>query len=134
MALSGHFGWLNPEAWKPLETKSPSPYSRRLLDLISGFDSSIQTGIYASVTGPCYETPAEIGALKAAGADAVGMSTAHEVDTAHRLGLEVGAISLITNRAAGITGEKLSHREVLETAKRQENRLSQLIESLCSQI
>jgi purine-nucleoside phosphorylase len=97
-------------------------------------DPEIAQGVYGGVTGPCYETPAEIRALRAAGADAVGMSTVHEAITAQELGVEVGGLSLITNKAAGLTGEKLNHKEVLETAKKQELRLSRLIENLCRSI
>jgi purine-nucleoside phosphorylase len=93
-------------------------------------ESPVLAGIYAAVTGPCYETPAEIRALRACGADAVGMSTAHEVETAHRIGLECAAISCITNRAAGLTQAPLNHLEVLQEAARQANRLSNWIEAV----
>lgn len=66
-------------------------------------------GVYAWYSGPSFETPAEIRALKTLGADAVGMSTAPEVILARFLGLRVGAISTITNMAAGMSAETLSH-------------------------
>jgi purine-nucleoside phosphorylase len=72
-------------------------------------------GVYAAVLGPNYETPAEIRALRAIGADLVGMSTAPEVIAANHMGVKVLAISCVTNMAAGLHAEKLSHQEVLET-------------------
>jgi purine-nucleoside phosphorylase len=70
------------------------------------------------VSGPSYETPAEIRAFAKLGADAVGMSTVPEAIVARQHGLRVAAVSCITNLAAGISKEKLSHTEVLETAER----------------
>ncbi len=71
-------------------------------------------GVYAAVLGPSYETPAEIRFLKTVGADLVGMSTVAETIAANHMGLEVLGISCVTNVAAGLSGEKLNHREVLE--------------------
>ena len=87
------------------------------------------SGIYAAVTGPCYETPAEIRALKFWGADAVGMSTAREVQAGHELGMECAAVSCITNRAAGLGAAPINHEEVLATAAAQTERLSELLEA-----
>ena len=84
-------------------------------------------GVYAALTGPCYETPAEIRALAACGADAVGMSTAMEAEAAAELGLEVAAISCITNKAAGLGDESLDHTEVLANAKLAVERLMKLV-------
>ncbi|MGO9587924.1 MAG: purine-nucleoside phosphorylase [Limisphaerales bacterium] len=78
----------------------------------------LQRGVYLAVSGPSYETPAEIRAFARLGADAVGMSTVPEAMVARQCGLNVAAISCITNLAAGISKEKLSHAEVLETAER----------------
>ena len=78
----------------------------------------LQRGVYLAVSGPSYETPAEIRAFARLGADAVGMSTVPEAMVARQCGLRVAGISCITNLAAGIGGEKLSHAEVLETAGR----------------
>ncbi len=77
----------------------------------------LQRGVYLAVSGPSYETPAEIRAFARLGADAVGMSTVPEAMVARQCGLNVAAISCITNLAAGIGKEKLSHAEVLETAE-----------------
>lgn len=78
----------------------------------------LQQGVYLAVSGPSYETPAEIRAFATLGADAVGMSTVPETIAARQLGLRVVAVSCITNLAAGISKENLSHAEVLETAER----------------
>jgi purine-nucleoside phosphorylase len=81
-------------------------------------DLKLQRGVYLAVSGPSYETPAEIRAFATLGADAVGMSTVPEAIVARHCGLRVAAVSCITNLAAGISKEKLSHAEVLETAER----------------
>jgi purine-nucleoside phosphorylase len=78
----------------------------------------LRQGVYLAVSGPSYETPAEIRAFAKLGADAVGMSTVPEAIVARQCGLNVAAVSCITNLAAGIGREKLSHAEVLETAER----------------
>jgi purine-nucleoside phosphorylase len=78
----------------------------------------LRRGVYLAVSGPSYETPAEIHAFARLGADAVGMSTVPEAIVARQCGLNVAAVSCITNLAAGLGGEKLSHTEVLETAER----------------
>jgi purine-nucleoside phosphorylase len=83
---------------------------------ISGL--KLQRGVYLAVSGPSYETPAEIRAFARLGADAVGMSTVPEAIAARQCGLRVAAVSCITNLAAGISPEKLSHAEVLATAER----------------
>ena len=84
-------------------------------------------GVYAALTGPSYETPAEIRALAACGADAVGMSTAMEAEEAARLGMEVAGISCITNKAAGLGSDTLNHAEVLVNAKLAVQRMGELL-------
>ena len=113
MAINEHFLLAGPDAWR--DPKVQRPYSSRLTRRLLEHD--LMAGVYAALTGPCYETPAEIRALKAMGADAVGMSTAKEAECAAALGLEVAAISCITNKAAGLGGETLDHAEVLANAK-----------------
>lgn len=78
----------------------------------------LRRGVYAAVTGPSFETPAEIRMLARAGADAVGMSTVPSVLTARAAGLAVLAVSMITNRAAGLSPEPLSHEEVVAVGRR----------------
>ena len=78
----------------------------------------LRPGVYIAVSGPSYETPAEIRAFARLGADAVGMSTVPEAMAARQCGLNVAAVSCVTNPAAGRSGRKLSHAEVLETAGR----------------
>lgn len=88
---------------------------------------SLKEGVYVQFTGPSYETPAEIRMCRAWGADAVGMSTACEAVTARHMGMEVCGISCITNMAAGITGKKLNHKEVQETADRAARQFEELL-------
>jgi purine-nucleoside phosphorylase len=87
----------------------------------------LQRGVYLAVSGPSYETPAEIRTFAKLGADAVGMSTVPEAIVARQHGLRVAAISCITNLAAGISREKLSHAEVLETADKVKVLAAQLL-------
>ena len=82
-----------------------------------GAKVKLQRGVYLAVSGPSYETPAEIRAFARLGADAVGMSTVPETIAARQCGMNVAAISCITNLAAGISRKELSHTEVLETAE-----------------
>jgi purine-nucleoside phosphorylase len=136
MAIRDHIEWTRPYCWREpgpggLGPARPSPYSARLLPLLQSVAAKkridLHEGVYGAVTGPCYETPAEIRALKAWGADAVGMSTAREVQAGADLGLECAAVSCITNRAAGLSGGPLHHDEVLQTAAAQAERLADLL-------
>lgn len=90
----------------------------KLEEIIQKHTGRAKIGVYAYMKGPTYETPAEIRALRTLGADAVGMSTVPEAVVANHCGLNVTAISCITNMAAGILDQKLSHEEVNETANR----------------
>jgi purine-nucleoside phosphorylase len=87
----------------------------------------LRSGVYLAVTGPSYETPAEIQAFGRLGADAVGMSTVPETIAARQCGMKVAAVSCITNLAAGRSREPLSHQEVLETAERVKSLAAQLL-------
>ncbi|MBI2821979.1 MAG: purine-nucleoside phosphorylase [Acidobacteria bacterium] len=94
----------------------------------AGIDGmNLREGVYAAVAGPSYETPAEVRMLAALGADAVGMSTVPEVIAANHAGLRVLGISCITNMAAGISGQKLDHREVVDVAGRARAKFSALL-------
>lgn len=92
-------------------------YSPRLRALARSIDPALTEGVYAAMPGPHYETPAEIRMLRTLGADLVGMSTVHETIAARSAGAEVLAVSLVTNLAAGITGEPLRHDEVLAAGR-----------------
>ena len=87
----------------------------------------LDEGVYLSVLGPSFETPAEIRAFRAMGADLVGMSTVQETIAARQMGIEVLGISCVTNMAAGIQAEPLSHEEVMETGRAVEARLAELL-------
>lgn len=91
-------------------------------------------GVYAYMKGPCYETPAEIRALRTLGADAVGMSTVPEAIVARHCGIKVVAISCVTNMAAGIAKRELSHEEVKETAKKVETSFIEIIKEFVTKI
>jgi purine-nucleoside phosphorylase len=99
-------------------------YDRKLIaglvDVFKKRKISYHQGVYAGVSGPTYETPAEVRFLKMIGCSAVGMSTVPETIAANHLGLRVAALSCITNLAAGLSAHKLTHQEVTETAKRVE--------------
>jgi purine-nucleoside phosphorylase len=90
----------------------------------------LDEGVYAALTGPSYETPAEIRYLRAIGADLVGMSTVPEVIVANYLGMRVLAISCVTNMAAGILPQKLDHKEVLEAGYQVRDTLIRLLKAL----
>lgn len=91
---------------------------------------NLRSGVYAAMSGPNYETPAEVRMLRTVGADAVGMSTVLEAIAAAELGIDVLGISCITNSASGITGDPLCHSEVKETAGMVEAEFATLILSL----
>jgi purine-nucleoside phosphorylase len=92
--------------------------SRLLFRAEKNCNLRLRRGVYLAVSGPSYETPAEIRAFARLGADAVGMSTVPETIAARQCGLNVAAVSCVTNLAAGVGRGKLSHAEVLETAER----------------
>jgi purine-nucleoside phosphorylase len=90
-------------------------------------DFRLDEGVYLSVLGPSFETPAEIRAFRTLGADLVGMSTVQETIAARHMGMEVLGISCVTNLAAGIQKEPLSHEEVMETGRAVEAQLAGLL-------
>jgi purine-nucleoside phosphorylase len=95
---------------------------------------TLHEGIYAALLGPSYETPAEIQYLRTIGADLVGMSTVFEVLAARHMGIKVLAISCVTNMAAGILDQPLSHQEVLETGERVKTSFEALLRAVLPRI
>jgi purine-nucleoside phosphorylase len=109
-------------------------YSARLRGLARELDPSLREGVYAHWRGPAFETPAEIRMIRTLGADLVGMSTVPEAIAAHALGAEVIALSLVTNLAAGLSDEKIDHREVLAEANAAAPRLGALLQALIRRV
>lgn len=109
-------------------------YSPRLRALAHDIDPTLTEGVYAGLPGPHYETPAEIRMLRTLGADLVGMSTVHETIAARALGAEVLGVSLVTNYAAGITGEHLDHAEVLAAGQASATRMGALLRDLLARL
>jgi purine-nucleoside phosphorylase len=105
-------------------------YSPRLRKLAQEIDPTLVEGVYAGLPGPHFETPAEIRMLRTMGADLVGMSTVLEAIAARAAGVEVFGLSLVTNLAAGITGEPLNHEEVLEAGRASASRMGRLLRAL----
>lgn len=95
---------------------------------------ALHQGVYAGVLGPSYETRAEIEMLRRLGADAVGMSTVKEATVAKALGLRVAALSLITNKAAGLSSERLSHDEVQRVAHQSKHTFAALMKAIIEQL
>lgn len=154
MILTNGCGGLNP-AWAPgtpvlirdhinLTAHSPLEgatfvdltdlYSQRMRDIAHQVDPGLDEGVYAQFTGPHYETPAEVRMAKVLGADLVGMSTALEAIAARHAGLEVLGMSLVTNLAAGISDEPLSHEEVLEAGQAAGPRISRLLADVVAKL
>jgi len=109
-------------------------YSPRLRTLAREIDPSLAEGVYAGLPGPHYETPAEIRMLRTLGADLVGMSTVHETIAARAAGAQVLAVSLVTNLAAGMTGEPLSHEEVLGAGRQSATRMGSLLSAVIARV
>ncbi|HEX8173366.1 MAG TPA: purine-nucleoside phosphorylase [Thermoanaerobaculia bacterium] len=96
-------------------------------EVARGMNLQLQEGVYLALSGPTYETPAEIRAFRTLGADAVGMSTVPEVIAASHMQIPVLGISCITNMASGILKQKLTHQEVMETTARVQKDFTQLV-------
>ncbi|MDQ4008137.1 MAG: purine-nucleoside phosphorylase [Actinomycetota bacterium] len=109
-------------------------YSRRLRRLCREVDPSLAEGVYVQLPGPHYETPAEIAMVRTIGGDLVGMSTTLEAIAARQAGLEVLGLSLVTNQAAGISGEPLNHEEVLQAGRDAASRMGKLLAAIVPQI
>jgi purine-nucleoside phosphorylase len=109
-------------------------YSPRLRELARGVDPDLDEGVYVQFRGPHYETPAEVRMAKIMGGDLVGMSTALEAIAARQSGMEILAISLVTNLAAGIGDQPLSHDEVMEAGQHAAERCGRLLSAIVTQI
>ena len=113
-------------------------YSKRIREVIrkSAEECGIhlQEGVYVQLTGPNYETPAEVRMCRIWGGDAVGMSTACEAMAASHMGMEIGGISCITNLAAGLSDKKLDHKEVQETADRVSVQFKELVTKIIEKV
>jgi purine-nucleoside phosphorylase len=109
-------------------------YSQRLRSMCHEVDPSLDEGVYVQVPGPHYETPAEIEMVRRIGGDLVGMSTTLEAIAAREAGLEVLGISLVTNLAAGISGEPLDHAEVLDAGRAAATRMGDLLTRIVPRI
>jgi len=146
MLLSDH---LNLIGSNPLRGPNDDRLGPRFPDMTDVYDRTLRNlamteaeqmnltlheGIYAALPGPSYETPAEIRMLRTLGADVVGMSTVPEAIVARHAGMKVLAFALVTNPAAGITGQKITHEEVLEEGRQAGERLGGLIEAIVPKI
>ncbi len=121
----------NDESIGPRFPSLRDAYDPALLDLLRSTAADLEVplaeGVYLAVTGPSFETPAEIRAFRTLGADAVGMSTVQETILARHCGLRVAAISVITNLAEGMSPEPLSHEQTLRDAQRAAGDLTRLL-------
>jgi purine-nucleoside phosphorylase len=154
IVLTNGCGGLNP-AWTPgtpvlisdhINLTAASPlrgatfidltdlYSARLRELCRAIEPGLAEGVYAQFRGPQYETPAEVRMARTLGADLVGMSTTLEAIAAREAGLEILGLSLVTNLAAGMTGEPLNHEEVLEAGRTAAERMGRLLAEVVSQL
>ncbi len=148
VALSDH---INMMGWNPMVGPNEARFARkkntglRFFDMTEAYSQrlrrlaqqaahdegiTISEGVYLAVSGPSFETPAEIRAFRTLGADLVGMSTVPETIVARHMGIEVLGISCVTNKAAGMSEHPLSHEEVFETGRLVERRLSGVLERL----
>ncbi len=136
MLINDHINWsgMNPLIGEPRDSRfvgMTSAYDHTMMarfrDKAEADGIPLHEGIYMWFSGPSFETPAEIRMARILGADAVGMSTVPEVILARFLGLQVAAFSVITNMAAGMTGDELSHGETMENAPKGGQLLSKLI-------
>jgi xanthosine phosphorylase len=128
----------NDDAVGPRFPSLRDAYDPDLLDALRGSASEVGVelaeGVYLAVSGPSFETPAEIRAYATLGADAVGMSTVQETILARHCGLRVAAVSAITNLAEGMGGEPLSHEQTLRHATAAARDLTRLIEAFAEEL
>jgi purine-nucleoside phosphorylase len=128
----------NDERFGPRFPDMSTVYSAELQELVveeaKAINVEVRRGIYEALSGPSYETPAEIHLLRGLGADAVGMSTVPEAIVARHMGLEVLGISCITNMAAGISDEPINHEEVMATGDRVRATFTELLQKVIGAI
>ena len=117
-----------------MSTTYDKEYIAILKDILKDITSDYHEGVYAYMKGPAYETPAEIRALRTLGGDVVGMSTVPEAVVAHHCGMRCAAITCVTNMAAGVTDDILSHEDVLETAHKAEQNFNRTIHEFVRRI
>ena len=113
-------------------------YTKHLAELLHASANKLSLramdGVYAYTSGPCYETPAEIQAYKAQGADVVGMSTVPEAVFARSCGMKVAGISLVSNLAAGISRQKLNHEEVMAAGEQAKAKMAAFVEDFLARV
>ena len=113
-------------------------YAKRLAELLHASANRLalraMDGVYAYTSGPCYETPAEIQAYKAQGADVVGMSTVPEAVFARACGMKIAGLSLVSNLAAGISRRQLSHEEVIAASASAKPRMAAFVEDFIARL
>ena len=139
---------INLIGMNPLRGELPPEWGPRFPDMVDAFDPALRRlarelgdtlgvelkeGVYSGLPGPSYETPAEVRMLRALGADITGMSTALEVIAARHMGMRCLSISLVTNAAAGVTGEPLDHEEVLAAGHAAADRVQRLLTALLAE-
>ncbi len=146
MLITDH---INLSGTNPLIGKNLDAFGPRFPDMSNVYDKALRAGlktlaaesgialregVYLMMSGPCYETPAEIRMARAMGADAVGMSTVPEAIAAAHCGIKVVGVSLITNMAAGVLDQPLSHAEVTETANRAAKEFAKLVDLIVEKV
>ncbi|NMB08036.1 MAG: purine-nucleoside phosphorylase, partial [Tissierellia bacterium] len=128
----------NLDSFGPRFVDMTKAYDEKLIQLAmkvgENLNINLQKGVYMWLTGPTYETPAEIRLARTLGASAVGMSTVPEVIVARHSGVEVLGISCITNMAAGILDKPLNHEEVIETSLKVQDKFEKLIVEVIDRI
>ena len=146
VAIQDHINFMatNPLIGKNLDefgTRFPDmthPYDKKLLEILKNIakkkKNELKTGTYMAFSGPSFETPAEINMARFLGADIVGMSTMAEVIIANHMGIRVCGLSCVSNAAAGITGEKLTHQEVMDNMKETSYSLNTIISALLKEL
>ncbi len=142
MLLSDHLNMMpspligtHDDSFGPRFPNMTEPYSTELRETAQDItEEELKEGVYAGMTGPAYETPAEVRMLETLGADAAGMSTVPETIVANQEGMDVLGISSITNHAAGKSSEPLSHEEVLEVTEQVQDRLADLVLSVLGRL